>query len=153
MSDFEFGGLMHAMPILKNETGDVVFSMKRKDGYYIFEKNEDAMSDEMRKTFPEAFDMMCLGARTLGIPFYDFNELTDGVNGRIMETLKTKEAIRAIKKASRTGKTVFVKDIDVKIFDHGTGGINTLTVGVSVPPGGEEYVKKLIKVMEMEGVI
>ncbi len=144
---------MHATPILQNETGEVVFSMKRKDGYYVFEKNEEAMSEDMRKKFPQTFEMMCMGANVLGIPFYDFNELTDGVNGQILATLKTKEAIRAMKKANRTGKVVLVRDIDVKVFDHGTRKINTITVGVSVPPGGEEYVKKLLKVMEMEGLV
>ena len=155
MSDMEFTRLMHGKAFLKNEKGEVVFKMKRKEGYgsvyYIFEKNEEAMSDEMKAEFPEAFEVMCMGARMLGIPFYDFNELTDGVNGQILATLKTKEAIRAMEKANRTGKIVLVRDIDVKIFDHGTRKINTITVGVSVPPGGEEYVKKLLKVMEMEG--
>ena len=124
MSDMEFSGLMHGKAFLRNEKGEVVFKMKRKEGYgscyYIFEKNEEAMSEEMKKDFPKAFKVMCMGARTLGLPFYDFNELTDGVNGQILATLKTKAAIRAIKKASRTGKVVFVKDIDVKVFDHGT---------------------------------
>ena len=148
----EFSGLMHSKPLLTNEKGEVVLSIKRKEGYYIFEKREEAMSEEMKATFPEAFDMICFGARTLGIPLYDFNELTEGMNSQILATLKPKDAIRAIKKASRTGKTVLVKDIDIKIFDHGTSKIHTLTVGVSVPPGGEEYVKKLVKAMEMEGV-
>ena len=152
MSAFEFGGLMHATPILKNEAGEVVFSMKRKEGYYVFEKREEAMSEEMRKDFPKSFEMMCMGARTLGIPFYDFRELTDGINGHILATMKTKTALRAIKKASRTGKTVFVKDIDVKVFDHGTGKIKTITVGVSVPPVDKEDIKNLIKALEMGAI-
>ena len=157
MSDMEFSQLMHGKAVLRNEKGEVVFTMKRKEGYgsvyYIFEKNLEAMSEEMKKDFPEAFEMMCRSARMLGIPFYDFYELTDGVNGQVLGVLKTEEAIRAMKKANRTGKVVLVRDIDVKVFDHGTRKINTITVGVSVPPGGEEYVKKLKKVMEMEGVI
>uniref|UniRef100_A0A6M3LX87 Uncharacterized protein n=1 Tax=viral metagenome TaxID=1070528 RepID=A0A6M3LX87_9ZZZZ len=33
-----------------------------------------------------------------------------------------------------TGDTVFVKDITIKVFDHATGRINDLTMGVSTAP-------------------
>ncbi|KKK84517.1 hypothetical protein LCGC14_2782570, partial [marine sediment metagenome] len=58
----EFSQLMHGKAFLRNEKGEVVFTMKRKEGYgsvyYIFEKNLEAMSEEMKKDLPEAFEVM-----------------------------------------------------------------------------------------------
>jgi len=56
-----------------------------------------------------------------------------------------KEALRAVEKANKTGKVTLVKDVDIKVFDHATGKIGTLTVGISVPPGSEDYIKELRK--------
>jgi len=148
MSELELGGLMHATMVFKNKDGETVFSMKRKDDYdslyYIFEKNEDIMSSEEKEKFAQAFELIAMGAATRGIPLYDSRELMDGVAGKMQVLLRSKETVRALKEADKTGEVVLVRDVDITVFDHGTGRINNLTVGISVPPVGSENIEKII---------
>ena len=144
MAELEFSNLMHANMVFKNKKGEVVFSMKRKDGYYIFEKKEENMTAEEIPQFAEAFQMIAGGAQMLGIPLYDSKELWAGVSGMTQVVLRSKDGLRAAKKANKTGEVTLVRDVDIKVFDHGTGKINTLTVGISVPPGADDYIEKLV---------
>ncbi len=148
MSELENSGLLYADMVYKNKDGGIVFSMKRKEGYgslyYIFEKNEDIMTSYEKEQFAKAFEVIAMGAAHMGFPLYDSRELMDGVTGQIQVLLRTKEAKRAMKKADKTGKIVLVRDIDVKVFDHATGRINNLTVGISIPPESSEYIEKLL---------
>jgi len=144
----ELEGLMYANMVFKNKDGEIFFSMKRKDNYdslyYIFEKNEDIMTAEEKEQFAKGFEFIAMSAGALGIPLYDSRELMDGVSGKMQVLMRSKEAVRALKKADKTGKVALVQDIDIKVFDHGTGRINNLTVGISVPPVGSENIEKII---------
>ena len=149
MGEIEHSGLLDANMVFKNKDGEIVFSMKRKDNYdslyYIFEKKEENMTAEEIPEFEKAFKVIVSGARMFGIPIYDSEELFDGVSGMTQVVLRSKEALRAVEKANKTGKVTLVKDVDIKVFDHATGKIGTLTVGISVPPGSEDYIKELRK--------
>ena len=148
MSTLETTGLLHATMELKNKSGEIIFKMKRKDDYgslfYVFEKNEDLMSSEEKENFAKAFELISISAAYMGTPLYDSKELIEGIAGKTQILLRTRAAERARKKADKTGKTVLVRDIDIKVFDHATGRINNLTVGISMPPGGSEYIEKLL---------
>ena len=154
MGEIEYSRLLYADMVYKNKDGEVVFSMKRKDGYnslyYIFELNEENMTPEEILLFAEAFEAIKMGARMMDIPLYDSKELMDGVSGQIQVLLGTKDALHALKKADKTEELVLVRDVDVKVFDHATGKINSITVGISVPPGAGEYIEKLLAEQEVK---
>ena len=121
---------------VRNSKGEVIFALKRKDKYpptyYIFEKHEDRMDEDDKRKLDEAWSMLSGMAGRSGFPLYDTKEINDGIEAQmtaVSETDEFKEAKEAMKK---TDDLVFVKDISFKLFDHGTGSINTLTVGVSL---------------------
>ena len=154
MSELEDSVLMYPNMVYKNKDGEIVFSMKRKEGYgsfyYIFEINEDIMTSYEKEKFAKAFEAIAMGAAYIGFPLYDSRELMEGITGQIQVLLRTKDAIRAMKKADKTEEMVLVQDIDVKVFDHATGRINNLTVGISVPPGSSEYIEKILDEQEVK---
>lgn len=148
MDELEHIGLMYANMEVKNiETGEIIFKMKRKDDYgslyYLFEKYEDKMTQEDKINFPIAWDIITMGAALLGIPLYDSKELMQGITGRTIRLLKSKEGKRAIEEADKTGKTVLIKDIQVSVFDHGTKKIDSITVGLSVPPRASQDLENI----------
>lgn len=131
-----------------NEAGEIIFTMKRKDNYnslyYLFEKHEDKMSSEDKQKFEMAWDFITMAAALMKIPLYDSNELVEGIMGMAKSILESEEGEHAMDKADNTGERVLVRDIDIKIFDHGTGRIDNLTVGISVPPGGQTSHERLL---------
>lgn len=136
---------MYANMEFTNEAGEIIFRMKRKDNYgslyYLFEKHEDKMSSEDKQNFANAWEIITMAAELMRIPLYDTNELMDGLLGRAKIVLTSEDAERAMEKADKTGETVLVRDIDIKIFNHGTGLIDNLTIGISVPPGASQVMK------------
>ena len=133
MSDFS--DLLGPNLTVRNSKGEVIFAMKRKDKYppmyYIFEKHEDRMDEEEKKKFDMMWPVMTGAAVVLGLPLYDMREIGDGMEAQVKTIMKTDEYKQAMKGADE-GELVFVKDINFKIFDHATGNINTLTVGVNL---------------------
>ena len=47
--------------------------------------------------------------------------------------------------ADETGKVVLVRDVDISLFDHGTGRVTSLTLGISVPAGASEALRAAVK--------
>jgi len=148
MGELEYSGLMDATLEFTNEDGEIIFTMKRKDNYnslyYLFEKHEDKMSSENKQKFEMAWDFITMAAALMKIPLYDSNELIDGITGKAKIVMISEDAERAMQEADNTGERVLVRDIDIKIFDHGTGRIDNLTVGISVPPGGQTSHERLL---------
>ena len=145
MGELEYSGLMDANLEFTNEAGEIIFTMKRKDNYnslyYLFEKHEDKMSSEDKQKFEMAWDFITMAAALMKIPLYDSNELVEGIMGMAKSILESEEGEHAMDKADNAGERVLVRDIDIKIFDHGTGRIDNLTVGISVPPGARQAMK------------
>jgi len=145
MGELEYSGLMDANLEFTNEDGEIIFTMKRKDNYnslyYLFEKHEDKMSSEDKQKFEMAWDFITMAAALMRIPLYDSNELVEGIMGMAKSILESEEGEHAMDKADNAGERVLVRDIDIKIFDHGTGRIDNLTVGISVPPGARQAMK------------
>ena len=71
MEDIEFSRLMHPNIEWATKSGEVFFSLKRKEEwgptYYIFDLNLEVLPDEEKTKFREAFSIMKLGARACGI--------------------------------------------------------------------------------------
>jgi len=145
MDELEYSGLMYANLEFTNEAGEIIFTMKRKDDYnslyYLFEKHEDKMSSEDKQKFEIAWEIITMAAALMRIPLYDSNELIDGIAGRAKSILESEEGEHAMEKADKMGEKVLVRDIDIKIFDHGTERIDNLTVGISVTPGARQAIK------------
>jgi len=148
MGELEYSGLMDANLEFTNEAGEIIFTMKRKDNYnslyYLFEKHEDKMSSEDKQKFEMAWDFITMAAALMKIHLYDSNELVDGIRGMAKSILESEEGEHAMEEADKMGERVLVRDIDIKIFDHGTGRIDNLTVGISVPPGGQASHERLL---------
>ena len=145
MEGLEDSGLMHPHIEYTTKSGEVFFSMKRKDEcgptYYIFDLNEELLSDYEKTQFSEAWDIMKLGARVCGIKLFDSTEIMDAVKARIKEILNSEEAERAMSEADEKGETVLVRDVDISLFDHGTGKVASLTLGINVPAGASEAIR------------
>jgi len=145
MEDIEYSGLMHPNIEYSTKSGDVFFKMKRKDEwgptYYVFELNEKLLSDEEKPKFKEAWSIMKMGARVCGIKLFDSTEIMDALQAKMKEVLESKDAERAIAEADETGEVTLVRDVDISLFDHGTGKVTSLTLGISVPAGASETIR------------
>lgn len=150
MGSLEYSGLMYADFELKSESGEVYFSIKRKDGwgpaYYVFEKNLEVLSEEEQIDFKEAWSRMTRLAGLIGISLYDSAEIMQAVETQIKKVLTSEDAERAMEKADETGELALVRDIDISLFDHGKGRITSLTIGISVLSGASESIKKALNV-------
>ena len=149
MGDLEYSGLLYADRVFRNEYGEPVLSIKRKDNYgtlyYVFEIREENLTPRVKKGVYETLDFIKESLNVLGIPLFDSKELMDGITGTAQRVLASKEAKKAIKKATKTGKVTLVKDVNVMVFNHATGKIHSLTIGVSVPPNSEDAIKEMLK--------
>jgi len=136
---------MHPNIEYSTKSGDVFFKIKRKDEwgptYYVFELNEELLSDEEKTKFKEAWSIMKMGARVCGIKLFDSTEIMDALQAKIKEVLESDDAERAMAEADETGEIVLVRDIDISLFDHGTGRVTSLTLGISVPSGASEALR------------
>lgn len=149
MIDPEYSGLLYADRIFRNEHGEPVLSIKRKDNYntlyYIFEIKEENITPKIKTKVYDTLDFIKKTLKSMDIPLFDSQELTDGLKAIITKVLTSKEAEKAIKKATKTRELTLVKDVNVMVFNHATGKISSLTMGISVPPDSEDYIKKMLK--------
>lgn len=132
----EFSGLLGANLELRNSKGEIIFAMKRKTEYppiyYIFEKHEDRMNEEEKEGFEKAWTLMRAAAAMMGFRLHDMREISDALEAQIKAVMETEEGKAALKKVDPGGdEKVFIKDISFKVFDHASGTLGTLTVGVS----------------------
>ncbi len=131
----EYGDLMSPSLEVRNDKGEVIFAMKRKDTwgptYYIFEMHKDRMNEEEKKATDEVFESITTVAGLIGFAFYDMREITDALTAKAKAVMESEKGKAAQKKAEESGEDVFVEDVIFKIFDHSTGEINALTVGIS----------------------
>ena len=143
----EYSELMGPTLEVRNEKGEVIFAMKRKDKYpptyYIFEMHKDRMNEEEKKATDMVFEEMATVAGLIGFALYDMREITDALTAKAKAVMGTEKGKAAQKKADESGEDVLVEDVSFNIFDHGTKEINTLTVGISarkapdiLPPAG-----------------
>ncbi len=131
----EYGDLMSPSVEVRNDKGEVIFALKRKDKYpptyYLFEMHKDRMNEEEKKASDEAFGAISTVAERIGFPLYDLREITDALTAKAKAVMGSEKGKAAQKKADESGENVFVEDVSFKIFDHSTGKINSLTVGIN----------------------
>lgn len=145
MGIMEYSSLMHPNMEYSTKSGEVFFKMKRKDEwgptYYVFEKNEEVLSDEEKTMFKEAWSIIKMGAKVCGIKLFDSAEIMEALQAKIKDVLISEDAERAMAEADETGEIVLVRDIDISLFDHGTGRVTSLTIGISVLAGASEMMR------------
>lgn len=141
MENMEYSGLLSPDVEFKTKSGKVFFRMKRKTDwgplYYVFEKPDAGLSDEEKESLDKAFKVISTFAGMMGIQLFDSAEIWDALQNKIIGVLESMEAKKARAKAKETGDLVLVRDVDISLFDHGTGKITTLTMGISV--GSEDF--------------
>ena len=145
MEDIEYSGLLHANIEYATKSGEVFFKMKRKDGrgstYYVFELHEELIPEEEKRPFNKAWSIMKAVAGKLGIKVFDSAEIMEAIQAQIKKVLESKDAERAMAEADAMKEPVLVRDIDISLFDHGTGRITSLTLGISVLAGASEMMR------------
>jgi len=115
------------------DTGKPIFEMKKKDMadygseeiYYIFKVYErNFSSEEKRNEFlTSILPVLKSMAGQMEIPLYDFDEITERAN-------------EATHRLRREGIDMESRQVDTKIevMDHGSGRLQSLTVGIQVGP-------------------
>ena len=141
-----FKGILSPTMRFSNSEGKTTFEMKRKDKYgdvyYIFRVYKENFGDEALKEWPAAWTLIRTLATNMGIPLFDYNEITEALNQKFEILAKTPGGRKAQEKANKTGKVVFIKDVEIKVFDHATGEIHTLTIGINAGPVSDELQKE-----------
>lgn len=145
----EYSDLLGASIEVRNKKGEVIFAMKRKDTwgptYYLFEKHEDrAGTEEEKVKLNRAVAGIAAMSRIAGFPLYDVAEINDALRSKTKAIMESEEGKAAQKLVNEGGgevlesgiRRVFIKDVSFNIFDHATGRLNELTVGVSAAPKG-----------------
>jgi len=150
MEELEYSGLMYADLEWKNVKGEVFFKLKRKTDfgpiYYVFEKNEELLSEEEKILFKKSWEQITIGAGLCGVQLFDSREIMDAVQNQIKKVMESDEARAAMVEADRTGEVTLVRDVQVSLFDFGTQKVTGLTVGISVPAGASEKIKESFNV-------
>jgi len=121
----DMSGLLSPNLEVRNEKGELVFSMKRKGQkygqlYYIFEFHWDRADPKIIAKLNEAWEIMKYVAARIGIPLFDVNQIMG-------ELEKAKERIKTLPMEGTT-------DISIPVIDHATGETHNLTVGVTKKP-------------------
>ena len=150
MGNVEYTGLMYPNIEWKTASGDVFFKLKRKEEwgptYYVFEKNEEFLSDEEKPRFKDGWEFISMVARLIGFKLFDHAEIMEAVEPQIKKVLESEDGRRAMAEADETGDLVLVRDIEISLFDHGTREITSLTIGISVPPRASESIENIFNV-------
>ncbi len=143
---------MHADVEYVTKSGEVFFKMKRKEewgpAYYVFEKHLEVLSDEEKTKFKEDWKDLTDFMGKAGITLFDSAEIMEVLQAQIKKVLESEDAERARAEADETGELVLVRDIDIRLYDHGTGKITSLTIGISVPSGASENIREMREVLK-----
>lgn len=118
LTEKPFEELLGADLQVRNEKGDLIFSLKRKGEkygsiYYLFELRWDRMKPEELIKFNIAWKIIKKTAADMGFPLYDIEEIR----------MKAKEKMKTLKERSA--------NFSVEVLDHATGKTNVLTLGIS----------------------
>lgn len=115
---------------MANEKGELVFEMKRKtprrpDGttecYYIFQTHEKNMSKEQLKQFNKVFNEKILfAAKLMDIGMFAYQEIAERAHEQVMKMYKA-DTIPGEEQV----------DVKIEIFNHATGELADLIVGIS----------------------
>ena len=115
---------------MANKKGDIVYEMKRKnprrpDGteecYYIFQIHEQHMSKEEAVGFKKIFDEQILvAARLMDIGMFAYQEIAERANEQIKKMFES-DTIPGEEQV----------DVKIEIFNHTTGELHDLIVGIS----------------------
>ncbi len=150
----EYSDLLGPSIAVRNDKGEVIFAMKRKDTwgptYYLFEKHEDrAGTEEEKANLNRAVAGIAAMSRVAGFPLYDIREINDALGAKTKTIMESPEGKAAQKLVNEGGgevlesgmRRVFIKDVTFNVFDHATGRLNELTVGISA--AAKESVESL----------
>ncbi len=134
---------------VRNDKGEVIFAMKRKDTwgptYYLFEKHEDrAGTEEEKAKLNRAVAGIAAVSRVAGFPLYDIKEINDAMEAKTKAIMESPEGKAAQKLVNEGGgevlesglRRVFIKDVSFNVFNHADGKLNELTVGISAAAKG-----------------
>lgn len=113
------GELLYPTMAVENKKGVVFYrhKNKHKEDYFLFELDESLIDDDaLKRKWTEAWGIILRAAASVGIGFFDIEEVTIGVE-RAMKSLD----IAGDKSA----------DVTIPLMDHATKEMTTLTVGVS----------------------
>ena len=144
----EYSDLLGPSIEVRNDKGEVIFAMKRKDTWgptdYLFEKHEDrAGTEEDKAKLNEVVAGIAAMSRMAGFPLYDIAEINEALSSEIAAVMESPEG-KAAQKLVDEGRgelqdgvrRSFIKDVSFNVFDHATGDINELTVGISAAGKG-----------------
>lgn len=135
---WEQKGIFGADIRFANQKGELTFEMKKKDKhgstYYIFKIYMEHFNETQKRGWPAVWALIRMKAASMGLPLYDYAEIAEAVDHHLTRIIRTPEGRRAQRKVDETGDVVFIKDIKIKVFDHATGRINDLTIGISTAP-------------------
>ena len=145
----EYSDLLGPSIVVRNDKGEVIFSMKRKDTwgptYYLFEKHEDrAGTEEDKAKLNRAVAGIAAMSKIAGFPLYDIREINDALEGKTKPIMESPEGKAAQKLVDEGGgeelpsgiRRVFIRDVTFAIFNHANGEIDELTVGISAAAKG-----------------
>lgn len=114
---------------IDTNTGRPVFEMKQKNMedygkegiYYIFKvyKENISSAENKHKLLKQGLPIIQKLAGQMGIPLYDFDEITERSQEAMVKLLRTNTDIES--------KQV---DVVIEIMDHGTGHLHNLTIGI-----------------------
>lgn len=118
------GNLLYPSMVVKTKKGKVFYRHKNKhnEDYFLFELDESLIEDDaLKRKWTEAWVIILQAAASVGIGFFDIEEVTIG-------------AEQAMKDLGITdGEGV---DVTISLMDHATKEMTTLTVGVSAVAAG-----------------
>ena len=118
------GNLLYPTMAVKTKKGVVFYRHKNKhnEDYFLFELDESLIEDDTLKLkWAEAWEIILQAAASVGIGFFDIEEVTIGVE-------------QAVKDLGVTD--VEGVDVTISLMDHATREMTTLTVGVSTVAAG-----------------
>ena len=119
----------------------IALKIKSKYRYILFQRFEDNITPEVKTWLEPMWEKhLRVYGRATGCPAYDYREVQDAIEGQSRQFVE--ELIKSGAKQPSTG-SVFVKDVEIKVFDHISKSIKDLTIGLSI--ASESLMDKMIK--------
>jgi hypothetical protein len=111
--------LLSPTMVVTNKQGEVILAMKKKGEkygclYYVFQLRLDRVPPEDLLKVQAMWDTIKMVSARMGIPLHDVEEIKSKVDAELKKKPNFKEG-----------------DITILVFDHATGTIRNLVVGVT----------------------